>query len=248
MTLATPALLAEFDSEMRKSPVGQIGHTVSHLAGAVRVTGRHDVVVFAPQSAIAGGRLTKFLASIALTERPEWKMYAHDDASCLHRFLSVLNYRESEMETLMLRSTEHAGSSYSGCSVARVTTMPDLRVFATISGECFGRDDGWFVDYPEFLTSETEHLYLARLNNTPVGVARLHLPHERKFAGLWGAGVLLRSRGRGVYQDLVRFRLDLASAAGYHIAYVEARPSSSEVLAKLGFQSAGPIRYFCATA
>jgi hypothetical protein len=58
------------------------------------------------------------------------------------------------------------------------------------------------------------------------------------FASLWGSSTLPSWRGLGLYQLLTTRRAQLAVDHGFPYLYVEALPSSSPILAKLGFAAA----------
>ncbi len=81
---------------------------------------------------------------------------------------------------------------------------------------------------------EKDAAFLARLDGQPVAYGRLIM--ECGVAYLGGSGVLPEARGHKVYSTLLRHRLEVAHARGYHLAAIGAEPMSRPIVAKYGFK------------
>jgi GNAT superfamily N-acetyltransferase len=82
---------------------------------------------------------------------------------------------------------------------------------------------------------DTLLVYVAYVDGIPVSSARLELPPNNPFAGLWGGSTLPEYRNRGIYTALVATRVQEAQRRGARFVTVDALPTSRPILEKLGF-------------
>jgi len=81
---------------------------------------------------------------------------------------------------------------------------------------------------------EREFSYIGSLMGQPVGLGRLELKSGVAYLG--GAATLPEFRGQKVYSTLLRRRMEVAHAHGYHIAAINAEPMSRGIVARYGFK------------
>jgi GNAT superfamily N-acetyltransferase len=115
-----------------------------------------------------------------------------------------------------------------GIEVRRVTDAEGLAAAAAVSAAAFGSE-------PAVPTRDL-HVYLALVDGRPAGTARLLLDPGTPGGLMIGGGVRPEERRRGVYRALVRARFDDAVAAGFAGVCVQARPTSRQILERLGFE------------
>ncbi len=98
-------------------------------------------------------------------------------------------------------------------------------------------------DVATLLASPTSHLFVARADNEPIGIASYQ---DRADSGyLLGAVVLEPWRGRGAYRALIAARLKHMAARGMPLATTHAREATSApILEKLGFRTEFRYRVF----
>ncbi|GAA1684541.1 hypothetical protein GCM10009745_31200 [Kribbella yunnanensis] len=85
--------------------------------------------------------------------------------------------------------------------------------------------------------------FVAELDGELVGSAGYTLMGD--VVGLWGAGVLEKARGRGVYRALIAARCQAAIADGATLALVSARTATSApTLRRIGFVAYGTKRCY----
>jgi len=85
--------------------------------------------------------------------------------------------------------------------------------------------------------------FVAELDGELVGSAGYTLMGD--VVGLWGAGVLEKARGRGVYRALIAARCQAALADGATLALVRARTTTSApTLRRIGFVAYGTQRCY----
>lgn len=90
--------------------------------------------------------------------------------------------------------------------------------------------------------ARTGYRYLVLVDGEPVATAGLTLAGPT--ARLWGAAVLARHRGRGVYRALLAARLTEAAARGAALALTRARTgASAPILRRFGFRGYGRERH-----
>lgn len=96
------------------------------------------------------------------------------------------------------------------------------------------------IKNPRFFRSEFH--FVARADGEPVAEAQLIL--RGGVAYLAGASTLPAQRNKHVYSTLLRRRLELACARGYHIAIIHAEPMSRRIVARFGFAEYGRYRNY----
>jgi GNAT superfamily N-acetyltransferase len=125
-----------------------------------------------------------------------------------------------------------------GLRLLQVTDAAGVDLMVDVHARAFGTD-----------SSHLRHRLLSRLREAPetvvpvvamdgdrpVSAARMELPPETAFAGLWGGGTVAEWRGRGLYRALIAFRARIAAERGYRYLQVDASDQSRPILERLGF-------------
>jgi GNAT superfamily N-acetyltransferase len=234
-------VLAEFDAEMRAVPVRSPSDAVEEADGVVRVVGADSWVILSHLDSTTAPSAVRAQAAFfrGLGRRVEWKLFAHDRPPELAHILEAAGFVAEPTETMVaLDLTEASGAMepVPGVEVRRASGAADLELASRVSLEAFGGKDGWHASqFAARLGDPTLGVYLAWVDDQPVGEGRLELPEGRRFASLWGGGTLPAFRGRGVYRALVAARAVVAKARGFRYLTVDARPTSRPILERLGF-------------
>ncbi|MFG3497449.1 GNAT family N-acetyltransferase [Streptomyces sp. NPDC047928] len=244
------ALLALFDRRMRReAPPDGPGARVERTPDVVRQVapahGWNGVLWSAPgltperADRVIAAEIRRF-ASAGLTF--EWKLYAHDLPGDLGERLLAAGFRPEPEEALMVAETARLATAVApppGIELRPVTDAAGVRLMTRVHDEAFGTDGTdlgrWLTDR---LADEPETLaaVVATAGDRPVSAARLELPPDRAFAGLWGGGTVPEWRGRGLYRALVAHRARIAAERGYRHLHVDASDDSRPILLRLGFR------------
>lgn len=171
----------------------------------------------------------------------EWKLYAHDRPGDLGARLAAAGFAAEPEETVMVapaRELPTAADLPEGVRLLQVTDAAGVELMVDVHARAFGTDSG-----------HLRHRLLSRLREAPdtvvpvvalagdrpVSAARMELPPEADFAGLWGGGTVAEWRGRGLYRALIAFRAEIAAERGYRYLQVDASDQSRPILERLGF-------------
>ncbi|MFI0816650.1 GNAT family N-acetyltransferase [Streptomyces sp. NPDC021098] len=171
----------------------------------------------------------------------EWKLYAHDRPADLGARLAAAGFAAEPEETVMVapaRDLPIAADLPEGVRLLQVTDAAGVELMVDVHARAFGTDSG-----------HLRHRLLSRLREAPdtvvpvvalagdrpVSAARMELPPEADFAGLWGGGTVAEWRGRGLYRALIAFRARIAAERGYRYLQVDASDQSRPILERLGF-------------
>ncbi len=137
-------------------------------------------------------------------------------------------------------------------SVRSLESVKDLVDYSAISDRIFGGVTS-FVESSDIdarLSAITDGWargrggeVIAVAEGTAIGIAGVTFAESD--ARLWGAAVIPEFRGKGVYRELLRFRLQAALDRGATLAIVKARnASSAPILLRSGFVSFGSERAY----
>ncbi|MFI8825436.1 GNAT family N-acetyltransferase [Streptomyces sp. NPDC053431] len=171
----------------------------------------------------------------------EWKLYGHDGPADLAERLLAAGFTADEEETLMVAEATalpaHEGLP-AGVELRAVTDEAGVRMVVEVHDQAFGTDG---TDMGRRLLDRlaaapgTVAAVVALADGVPVSAARLDLPPDSDFAGLYSGGTVAAWRGRGIYRALVTHRARIAAERGYRYLQVDAAPTSRPILARLGF-------------
>ncbi|MFF5973566.1 GNAT family N-acetyltransferase [Streptomyces sp. NPDC012769] len=171
----------------------------------------------------------------------EWKLYGHDGPADLAARLLAAGFTPDEEETLMVAEATalpaHEGLP-DGVEIRPVTDETGVRAVVEVHERAFGTDSSHIGRRLLDQLAEapgTVAAVLAVAHGEPVSAARLDLPPDTDFAGLYGGGTVEAWRGRGLYRALVAHRARIAADRGYRYLQVDAAPTSRPILARLGF-------------
>ncbi|MFJ9811000.1 GNAT family N-acetyltransferase [Streptomyces sp. NPDC101158] len=171
----------------------------------------------------------------------EWKLYGHDGPADLAARLLAAGFSADEEESLMVAEAtalpSHEGLP-EGVELRAVADEAGVRMAVEVHERAFGTDSSHLgrrlldqlADAPGTVAA-----VVALADGVPVSAARLDLPRDTDFAGLYGGGTVEAWRGRGLYRALVAHRARIAAERGYRYLQVDAAPTSRPILTRLGF-------------
>ncbi|MER8044610.1 GNAT family N-acetyltransferase [Streptomyces sp. NPDC094032] len=171
----------------------------------------------------------------------EWTLYGHDGPADLADRLLAAGFTAEEPETLMVAEAAALPASVElpdGVELRPVTDEAGVRMMAEVHERAFGTDSSQYVSRMlDQLAAAPDSVaaVVALADGVPVSSARLDLPEESDFAGLYGGGTAPEWRGKGLYRALVSHRARTAIARGYRYVQVDAAPTSRPILNRLGF-------------
>ena len=241
-------LLALFDREQRID-IEYPGLEKEVAGGVVRFTGPpdHQNGNFVLFSRFADEHADQAIADqITFYSRRrlpfEWKVYEHDSPPDLRARLVLQGFKPRERDVVMVLNVREAQPRLLRsvhADVRRVTALDQLEAVSTILSAVYGVDFG----YLERLLAQDlrerpyySSIYLAYVEDEPVGVGWIQFPARSQFATLWGGTIVPAFRGRGLYRALVAARLQEAIRRGYGLLALEAPRSCREIAEKLGFE------------
>jgi GNAT superfamily N-acetyltransferase len=239
--LTASEILARFDTEIRKNPPHEPNVRVERIGKIVRLVGPYNCIVFSDLGRVdADAAIAEQVAFIRTSGADvEWKVYGHDLPLDLGRRLHAAGFIADEPETLMAFDLHHdlpAGPMPPGAEIRRIVDERGLADLAAVTAAASGRDEAWMSDvFMSRLHDPTLGLYVVYADERPIAAARLEMPENRTFAGLWGGSTLPAFRGRGLFRQLVAVRAQEARRRGYRYLNVDARETSRAILGRLGF-------------
>ncbi|MFC4496435.1 GNAT family N-acetyltransferase [Streptomyces ovatisporus] len=244
------AVLAAYDRQMRRNaaPEGP-GARVEQVGGVVRQCGANadwsgwtGVLWSDLDEATAGPAIAAQISYFTAGGREfEWKLYAHDRPGDLAGRLQAAGFSPGDDETLMIAEASELSADAElprGVRLREVTDPADVRLVTDVHEKAFGTDDPQLRARLRTQLAECPGSLAAVVvmaGEEPVCAARLELPPERSFAGLWGGGTVPGWRGRGLYRALVAYRVGVAVRRGYRYVQVDASSDSRPILQRLGF-------------
>jgi GNAT superfamily N-acetyltransferase len=235
------ALLARFDREMRARPYVPAELCARTHLGVTSVTGHYNCIVHTSLTeATAEAAIEAHVAEFeARGQDVEWKVHAHDRPADLAQRLARRGFQPDPAETLLVLPISAAPSPASPppeLTLRQVRDTAGLNDFVAANSAGFGEPrPGVRDEFSGRLNDPTAALFVAYLAGQPVAAARMELPPERAFAGLYSASVTPAYRGQGIYRALIDVRLAAARDAGHEFAMVEALETSRPILERLGF-------------
>ncbi|MFI8962900.1 GNAT family N-acetyltransferase [Streptomyces sp. NPDC053493] len=171
----------------------------------------------------------------------EWKLYGHDGPADLAGRLLAAGFVPEERETLMVGEAAAVSTPVdlpAGVELRAVTDEAGVRDVVEVHERAFGTDSSHIGRRLLDQLAEapgTVAAVVALAHGAPVSAARLDLPEDSDFAGLYGGGTVEAWRGKGLYRALVAHRARIAAARGYRYLQVDAADTSRPILARLGF-------------
>jgi GNAT superfamily N-acetyltransferase len=153
----------------------------------------------------------------------EWKVFAHDSPPELVDRLRARGFEIDEPEAIMALDLRGASAElFAPSPNVRPVTEPD--------------------EVPERIRDELAlnpgalSVYVAEVDDLIVAHGWVRFPPSSPFASLWGGETDPAHRGKGLYSQLVRARVQEARQRGYAYVTVDARSTSRPILARKGFQ------------
>jgi GNAT superfamily N-acetyltransferase len=167
----------------------------------------------------------------------EWKVYDLDRPATLGRELAQRGFVPGEREAFMFypTATHRSRPLRPNIRLERVTSAEGVRKLVAVQERIWNHRLPWLMhsllaDLPE------STVWLAYVDETPVGTGWVKFPAGSSFADLHGGSVLPAFRGRGIYSALFDARADEARDRGYGYLAVDAAPMSRPILLRQGFE------------
>lgn len=170
-----------------------------------------------------------------------WKVYDHDHLPNIGDALLANGFAgDEEPAAVMVFDVNRAPASRfeaSNANIRRITDRDGLRDIVHVLDSVYGGHNDWVYErmglhlqIPGYLS-----MYAAYVDGKPASIAWTYFP-GRHFATLFGGTTLAEYRKRGLYTDLLHWRLKEIRARGYPFAVVEAGAMSKPIVEKHGFQ------------
>ncbi|HSO12625.1 MAG TPA: GNAT family N-acetyltransferase [Anaerolineales bacterium] len=170
-----------------------------------------------------------------------WKVYDHDHLPNIGDALLANGFAgDEEPAAVMVFDVNRAPASRfeaSNANIRRITDRDGLRDIVHVLDSVYGGHNDWVYErmglhlqIPGYLS-----MYAAYVDGKPASIAWTYFP-GRHFATLFGGTTLAEFRKRGLYTDLLHWRLKEIRARGYPFAVVEAGAMSKPIVEKHGFQ------------
>jgi GNAT superfamily N-acetyltransferase len=246
-------VLSRFDEEMRRNPPELKVYQVERQPNLTRLVAGSEAFVLWTRAApddFPGLIQAEISAARAHERSLEWKVYSHDNLPSLSVALQVAGLRPRPHETLMIRDLQQGmfePRSIPGLEIRTIRDADGFRDYVRVDQAAFGsQDDARYEETRERLHDPQVAIYLAYLAGVPACSGRVEFESGRSFAGLFGGGTVPPLRGRGIYKELVRARLEWARDHGARWAFVEAVDTTSRpILERLGFEAVAGIEAWC---
>ncbi len=157
---------------------------------------------------------------------------------------------DDEVLKVLVLSREPEGLPDDDVVVRRVETFEDFVAFYEVQQSAFETDAATVAEGRDHLAEAFElgrdlsyiETYLAYLDGEPVATGRATFTSVA--VSLNGGSTLHRARGRGAYRAIVAARWRDACERGVPYLVTQARPTSSPILQRMGFEEVCEIRTF----
>ena len=239
------AVLAAFDGQMRRRPVGGPGVRVEageHLTRTVGSDASWSTVVWSDLTPADADEVIR--AEVARsTGSLEWKLYSHDQPADLPARLRAAGLTPEPAETLLVAEIADLDLPVAEPAGVRIVDVDDPSGVATmlrVHDEVFGPGSvhpGTAEAVRTALPQRPRPIQavIAWAGDLPISAGRVEFHDGTDFASLWGGGTLPLWRGRGVFRALVGHRAVLARDRGFRYLQVDALPASRPILERMGF-------------
>lgn len=169
----------------------------------------------------------------------EWKVYDFDTPSTLVQRLKGRGFEQGETEALMVYDLQDSPplkiKVLDGIEIREVSSGKDLEEIVRIQETVWNRSFPWL--HSQLLSTKDRNTYFIAFHRSiPIGTAWIEQPAESPFSELHGGSVCAEYRGRGIYSELYRIRIEHARKTKTSYIAVDAAPMSKPILLKKGFK------------
>jgi hypothetical protein len=237
-------LLHHLDFERRT--LARSGEILEQLPTVSRLTSpdgsRHTIIYSSLDTQNADAAVAQEVGYYrSLDVEVEWKLYQHDSPPDLLNRLEYQGFETGEREAvLVLDLLDHhdwldAPLAY---RVERVSNAEQVDLYRQTAQNIFKKDYRFTAS--ELLhgiqNGSSEHVgYVCFDGPIPVSIGRLYTHLQSALGGLYGGATLPTHRCQGFYRCVTAARGRDARAMGARFLIVDALPTSSPILQKLGF-------------
>lgn len=240
------AVLATFDSQMRRNPAAEPGSRVEREPRITRVVSDGDGWNCVLWSDLTQDNADAVIAAQVSRFSPvgrawEWKYYSYDRPAGLPGRLRAAGFVPEPAETLLVAQIADLNLDLNppaGVELVPVTSQDAASALVRVHDEVFGGDHRAIGSaILAALESQPHHVegVIAVASGTAIAAGRAEFGDHTDFASLWGGGTLPNWRGRGVFRALAAYRARQARERGYRYLQVDASPESRPILQRLGF-------------
>ena len=183
----------------------------------------------------------------------EWKVYGHDQPTCLGERLTMSGFEAGEKEQFLIFFADQESLDRFGvcdADIRRVTDRRNLRDYQLIREEVYGKNCEQEIEAYAFMLENHPNnmsVYVAYVDGEPAACGRTSFHKDSKFAGLYGGNTRERFRKRGLFTQVVATRIREALDRGIFNICVDALPTSEPILKKRGFENVTYTQPFCLT-
>lgn len=172
----------------------------------------------------------------------EWVVFQHDKPVNLKDRLLAHGFEAEESEAIMVLDIEHVSTALPkmvNYDVQRVKDPQKIDDVITVRKQVWQGD---FLSTAQNLAKRLRDdphnigLYVAYVDEKPVGTAQITFYPHGQFASLGGAATLPSYRRRGLYTTLLAIRVQEARKRGVCFLDADASPMSRPILEKFNFQ------------
>ncbi|MCC6976475.1 MAG: GNAT family N-acetyltransferase [Anaerolineae bacterium] len=171
----------------------------------------------------------------------EWKVFAHSSPSWLGELLQKQGFEAEDPDSIMVLPLKETPSSLSQPvqhDIRSKAPGEDMGDVLKILNGAFGGDHARHMAVlSEEHRTHPGHLsiYVGYVEDQPVCCGWIRFPPS-PFASIWGGATLPEYRGRGLYQALLRIRVQEAMQRNYPYVYVDAGDMSRPIVERNGFR------------
>lgn len=172
----------------------------------------------------------------------EWKVFDHDQPPNLRERLLAHGFEAEQPEAFMVLEIQDAPAALLAPvthDVRRVISPDDLDDYRAVSEQAWNRQGAGHIEFIADLLRDNPDevgIYVAYVDGTPAGCARVSFQKGSQFAGLWAGATVPAFRKQGLYQALVAMRVQEAMRQGYHFMTIDALPTSRPIVERHGFR------------
>ena len=234
-------VLQAYEDEVRARPIARTGFCVEDDGSVIRLKGPF---VFVSQWSFTEATMDAAVASLVEEARKTralliWRVFPHDQPATLAACLRRQGFVSESPGTLMVFDlSQTLPSPATSVEVRRAITPQDVDDYLSVMDAVFGDDDtGLLKDTYDALLDDAHFcLFTAYVEGKPVAGGRLESGPGRQFGALFGGGVEVEYRGRGIYRSLVHARAQEARRLGLRYISTEALETSRPILQRMGFE------------
>lgn len=176
----------------------------------------------------------------------EWKVFDHDQPPDLRRRLEERGFEIEPPEAVLVLELAEAPAALlapPGSEVRTISHPGALQDVLEVWKRVWPDEDQthWVEKIAQTMRERpaSVSVFVAYVDGMPAATGRIAFSPGDPFAYLAGGATLPEYRGRGLYTDVLRARVQEAISRGVRLLMVDARPMSRPILERHGFRFLG---------